>query len=279
MKKPAYLAGFFCFRFFGATFGLAFGFASFRSASSNRCSDSSQPSSRAAFTNLSCWPTDDFGMARKYLFADEAGDFNFARGTNISKYFIVCTVTAGQCDVAHDLLELRRKLVWEKKPVREYFHASVDAQIVRDSVFEAIATHKFGVQATIMEKSKAQSHIRSTKHRFYQYGWLYHFRHAINPHVTHGDELFVTAASVGTKKGQAIFTNAVNDVIQQHLPRTKWATSFWPSATDPCLQVADYCAWAIQRKWERNDVKSYDVIKHRISHEYDLWGHGSTHYY
>jgi hypothetical protein len=218
-------------------------------------------------------------MARNFVFSDEAGDFTFAKGNNISRYFIVCTITMPSCEVGHDLLALRRELVWKRQPVRDFFHAAEDKQSIRDAVFEAIKTHKFKVQATIMEKSKAMPRVRPTKHRFYQYGWLYHFKHSLAPHLKDDDEYLITAASVGTRKGQAVFTNAVNDVVQQHLKRENWRTDFWPSANDPCLQVADYCTWAIQRKWERNDKKSFDLIKDRISYEFDLWSHGRTHYY
>jgi hypothetical protein len=76
-------------------------------------------------------------------------------------------------------------------------------------------------------------------------------------------------------KSSKLFANAVNDVIQQHLDRSQWATSFCPCAADPCLQVADYCTWAIQRKWERNDARSYNLIKDRISYEYELWERGT----
>ncbi len=62
-------------------------------------------------------------------------------------------------------------------------------------------------------------------------------------------------------------------------PTKKWATDFWPSGADPCLQVADYCAWAIQRKWEKGDARSYDLIKDRITYEYDLWKKGEIHHY
>jgi hypothetical protein len=91
--------------------------------------------------------------------------------------------------------------------------------------------------------------------------------------------VLITAASIGTKKGQGVFTDAVNDVVQQHLRRDQWAAHFCSSASDPCLQVADYCTWAIQRKWERDDERSYELIKDRISYEYDLWSHGTKHYY
>jgi hypothetical protein len=48
---------------------------------------------------------------------------------------------------------------------------------------------------------------------------------------------------------------------------------------DPCLQAADYCTWAIQKKWERGNVRSYDLIAKRITRERDLWAHGPKHHY
>jgi hypothetical protein len=32
-------------------------------------------------------------------------------------------------------------------------------------------------------------------------------------------------------------------------------------------------------KWEREDTRSYDLIKDRVTREYDLWKRGATHYY
>ena len=61
-------------------------------------------------------------------------------------------------------------------------------------------------------------------------------------------------------------------------PRQQWRTAFWPCQTDPCLQAADYCTWAIQRKWEKGDRRSYDLIKDKISYEYELWARGKIHY-
>jgi hypothetical protein len=220
-------------------------------------------------------------MATNYVFADEAGCFTLKRAPNISRYFIVCTVTMQSCDIGHDLLELRRQLVLKKDPVAEFFHATNDKQVIRDAVFEMLAGHKFDIQATIMEKSKAEPQVTVTSSRFYKYGWLYHFRYSIAKKLPSNDNLFITAASVKTKKAQAVFTNAVNDVVQQHLPRERWATGFWPSSHDPCLQIADYCTWALQRKWESNgkDLRSYNLIKNRVTHEFDLWQRGSKHYY
>ena len=69
------------------------------------------------------------------------------------------------------------------------------------------------------------------------------------------------------------------DVMQQTINHQIWATAFPRAMAEPCLQVADYCAWAIQRKWERNDTRSYDKIRNKIRREYDLFERGSRHYY
>lgn len=219
---------------------------------------------------------------RRYIFADEAGDFEFAKKKNVSRYFIACVVSMDSCDVGVELLKLRRDMLWDDVPVGEYFHACEDKQAVRDKVFELLAQHDFKIHAQIMEKSKAQPQIRESHHRFYQHCWLYLFRHAA-PKIMAGGmpDLMVTAASIGTKKGQLAFSEAVKDVLTQTMKiRAKsWKTTFCPAMSDPCLQVADYCAWAIQRKWERGDLRSYDLIKSKIVYEYDLWQRGTTHYY
>jgi hypothetical protein len=218
-------------------------------------------------------------MPRRFIFTDEAGDFAFNRSPNASKYFIVCSVTLEACDVGEALLKLRRQMAWEKAPVEDFFHATEDKQEVRDRVFETIRQTRLRVDATILEKSKAQPHVRASKELFYKYAWYYHFKH-IGPQIAaRADELHLTTASVGTKKGQAIFTAAVNDVVQQVIRGTKYVTTFAQSACDPCLQAADYCTWAIQRKWERGDERSYRLIQPNLATEYNLWRTGSVQYY
>lgn len=217
-------------------------------------------------------------MAKKYLFADEAGCFTFKRGPNISDYFIICTVTLSDLNVAADLVKLRRKMIWNGEAVADYFHATTDQQPIRDQVYDVIGRHDVRVQATVCEKAKAQPTITKSRARFYKYPWFYQFKHAIAPHLTADDELLITAASLGTKKERATFCNELADVMSQTV-RAKWAVDFRPSQCDPCLQVADYCAWAIQRKWEMRDTRSYDIIKSQITYEYELWKHGKTLYY
>lgn len=218
-------------------------------------------------------------MADRFLAADEAGCFTFERKQNVSRYFILCTVTTDDCSIGDALQVLRRELVWKKKELGDYFHATVDKQDVRDAVYNTLLQHPFRVQATIMEKSKAQPQVRSSKARLYQYSWYYHFKHAIGRHVRADDRLLVSAASIGNRKEKLAFSGALDDVMRQTLPKDSWAIDFRAAAAEPCIQVADYCAWAIQRKWETGKDQAYRLIAPRITYEYELWAHGQRHYY
>ena len=93
------------------------------------------------------------------------------------------------------------------------------------------------------------------------------------------DRLFVTAASLGTKRQRGTFHKAVDDVVDQVAPCRSHRVAFWPMESDPCLQVADYCTWAIQRKWERDDARSYVLIQNKVQSEFDVWAVGRSYYY
>ena len=217
-------------------------------------------------------------MARRYVFADEAGDLEFARKPNVSKYFIVCLIRTGSCDIGNELLDLRRQLLWEKLPVRGYFHCSHDKQVVRDRAFKLISNMDLRIYAQIMEKSKAMPEYSKNHARFYKLGWFYLLKYVslVGP----DDELMITAASIKTGTAQRVFNDSVNDAVQQTIPRDQWHTVFCQAAADPCLQIADYCTWAIQRKWEsgKEDLRSYELIEDKITYEYDFWEHGTKHY-
>ncbi len=200
-------------------------------------------------------------MNRIYVFADEAGNFDFSAGRGASRYFILTTVTMGEFAVGDALLELRRQLAWEGiEQATHDFHATEEKQAVRDRVFAALAPWDFRIDATILEKRKARPHLAQDEVRFYKTAWFLHFKYVAPRIVRAGDELLIIAASLGTRTKRAVFHQAIQDVVSQVTPSTQFRTAAWSAASDPCLWVADYCCWAIQRKWERGDDRSYALI-------------------
>lgn len=219
-------------------------------------------------------------MSRVHVFADEAGNFDFSAKPGASRYFILTTVTMGDFGAGDALLSLRRQLAWEgHHQGTDHFHATEELQSVRDRVFAELANWDVRVDCTILDKPKAAPHLVSDDIRFYKMAWYQHFKH-IAPLITRaGDELLVMGASLGTKKKRESFRTAIHDVVNQVTRGIDFRTVSWSGASDPCLWVADYCCWAIQRKWERGDERSYALIEPKIRSEFDVFRLGKTTYY
>lgn len=192
---------------------------------------------------------------------------------------MICTLSTEDCTLAADLLSLRRELIAAGESERNKLHATTDSQPVRDRVFEILGDHKFRVDTTLLEKSKAQPQTRLDEPTFYQYAWYYHFKHIGQQIMRGADKTLIMAAALGSKRTRAAFKQAVNNTIQQIVPRDRWEVGFMESSQEPMLWAADYCAWAVQRKWEREDLRSYSLIEKKISTEFDLWKHGVRHFY
>lgn len=218
----------------------------------------------------------------KYVFVDESGCLTFNRERNVSKYFIVCTITMDNCQIEGALLDLRRRLILDgNHQLGDCFHASHDKQSVRDAVFAEILKYEYHIQASIFDKPKAGDDLRGNSAKFYEASFYSHLKHAvpetIQPNV--GETHLLTAASIGTARERNLFQNAVKNALKTTVGNISWKTDFVPATSNPCLQVADYCAWAIYRKWERGDLRSYELIKDRITHEHDVWKDQTITYY
>ena len=208
---------------------------------------------------------------RKYVFADEAGNFDFSTKNGASQFFILTTVTADSPDVGDDLLTLRRDPAWDGIALESSFHATEDAQAVRDQVFGVLVDHDFRIDTTILEKRKTIQRLAEDNERFYKTAWFLHFKHVAPRISATSTELLVIAAQIGTKKRRKSIRLAIEDVVDQST-MCKWEVAFWPAESDPCLQVADCCCWAIQRKYERSDTRSYDLIKDKTKTEFQPFG-------
>jgi hypothetical protein len=218
-------------------------------------------------------------VSRIYVFADEAGNFDFSRNRDASKYFILTTVTATDCAVGDALAELRRTMSWEGYDLPEGFHARHDPKPRRARVFGALAPLAFRVDATIIEKAKAMPKIRPTTDRFYQYAWYLHFKYVAPQIAGPKDELHVVAATLETKAKRARFHAAVKDVVRQVSPVASFKTDSWAAATDPCLQAADYACWAVGRKWEHGDPTALGLMAGKVRSEFPVFKHGTKLYY
>jgi hypothetical protein len=218
-------------------------------------------------------------VARKYVFADESGDMTFKRGANISRFFIITTVVLDDLGICEALLGLRREMAWDGQGHLAELHATENEQAVRDEVFKLLGKHRFRIDATILDKPKAQPKIRPSTMRFYKYAWFYHLK-ALAPSIAgKRDELHLIVSSFFERRRRKEYHAEVHDALAQTSPTVKYQVACWETASEPGLVVADYCSWAMFKKWERGDKRSYDLIKPKIGTEYNLFAGGPKNYY
>src|SRR3989338_2221769 len=215
-----------------------------------------------------------------YIFLDEGGNFDFSTGG--TKYFTLTALSKERpfeaymplCELKYDLIELGTEI--------EFFHAAEDRQAVRNSVFDIIHQHLKGtrIDSLIVEKRKTGPALQKEE-LFYpeMIGYLL-------PYVIKGydlsvfDRVLVFTDTIPINRKRKAIEKAIKQTLAQKLPDDVTYEIFHHASKSKYdLQIVDYCNWAIYRKWEMGDDKSYQVIRNVIKSEFDIFRTGERYYY
>ncbi len=212
------------------------------------------------------------------MYFDEAGNFDFSPSG--SKFFVMtCVVTRRPFAPHADLLDIKYDCL-ENGLDLDRFHATVDKQAVRDRVFEAITAHldDFQTYSVVIRKNRANPSIRDER-RFYPlvFDWL--TKYACPRSLKGIDHIVAVTDRIPVARKQGEVKQALKSALKNHLGDRSYSLFHHESRGDLNLQIADYICWAIQRKWERNDERSYILIDRSIVGEGDLFANGHEEYY
>jgi len=215
-----------------------------------------------------------------YVFLDEAGDFNFSvTGT---KFFTFTTITKTRpfpwdtplISLKYDLIEVGLDI--------EYFHAAEDRQAVRDKVFTIIGNNleNLRIDSLVIEKRKTGTALQVLE-KFYPRMIGYLLRYVLDPkNLKDFSEVIVITDSIPVSRKREAVEKAVKQTLSKMLPTgTKYRVLHHASKSCVGLQIADYCNWAIFRKLERQDLRSYELIRSGIRSEFDIFRPGMKYYY
>jgi hypothetical protein len=215
-----------------------------------------------------------------YIFLDEAGNLDFS--TNGTKYFLLGALTKERPFNAYkELTELKYDLV-ELGTELEYFHASENAQPVRNRVFEIIRRNLGGVRidALVVEKRKTGPALQ-TEEAFYprMLGCL--LKYILRQHdLGSFREVLVFTDTIPIRKKRGTIEKIIKMTLASQLPAGAcYRLIHHESKSNLDLQIADYCPWAIYRKWNSGDARSYQHIQPAVTSEFDIFRTGTTHYY
>jgi hypothetical protein len=94
--------------------------------------------------------------------------------------------------------------------------------------------------------------------------------------MTGFSQVIVITDSLPSSKRRAI-EGAVKVALARKLPiGTRCKVMHHDSRSCYGLQVADYVTWAIGKKWERDDTRSYDLIQSAVHSEFEVFYRGTT---
>jgi len=224
-------------------------------------------------------------MQTLYLFIDESGNLDLSpSGTRFFTLTVLSTTTP--FEIAAKLLKLRYDLLpkYAGESSMEdagYFHASEDKQIVRDQVFANLITvgEKMRIDAVIAQKNKANPVFHSQPVAFYETLGRAVLKYAISRATWEKyDHITLVFSSLFDRKKRGILKQTFKMLLKQNTDCT-FSLYFHDSKCDLCNQAVDYLGWAIYRKWESQDYRSYDIIKSLIKSEFPIFEKGTTEFY
>ena len=203
-----------------------------------------------------------------YIFLDEGGNLDFSeRGT---KYFTLSSLSKLRPFEAYRKLnDLKYDLIEENNDI-EYFHASEDRQIVRDEVFTIINKHFKAsvIDSIIVNKSKIDK-AQQDAVTFYTslFGQL--IQNILKFIKTDDfDKIIIFTDSIPVKKKAKAIEKGIKLMLASELKgKVEYLICHHQSKSNYDLQLTDYCNWAIFRKCESNDDRSYKLIKKYIRTE------------
>lgn len=211
-----------------------------------------------------------------YIFLDESGDLGFnLRG---SKYYVLTSIRAQRPFLWRDALDNYRYDLIEFGLNHEHFHCAEDNSHVRSRVFEMIREHfdQIQVDCVIVQKNKAQPNLQQEK-RAYLMVLNNLLRYVLTSYEKESIQEFIVITDHPPKAVKTGDTQALRSRLSSMGAKVR--ILHHASRSHYGLQLADYCSWAIFRKWERQDTRYYDLIQPALRSEFDFFRRGKTIFY
>ena len=227
-------------------------------------------------------------MRTLFIFIDESGNFDFSpKGT---KYFILSAVSTLNPLGKEKLEEIKYDLMKDGTNL-EYFHATEDKQVVRNKVYSFIENLKdIEIDSVIAQKNKTNPSLYvSIKKKKPKKGeklytlalqtlLQYIFRRYNSSAKV--DQVVIVLSSIFDVNKRELIKKTIKIYLKQ-IFSNPFYLYFHQNRSDKNTQIADYCCWAIYRKWTDGEIRPYNAVNkgNKIKSEFDIFKTGKTIYY
>lgn len=212
-------------------------------------------------------------MTTLHVHADESGDLNFTSGSPYYVFSVVWTETPSP--LARDLRCQRFSWCRDGHDIAR-FHAGKEKRGQRYHIYNLMMEDEsWTFSSLVVRKASLYAPLKDPEAfypKFLSMALRFVFRGRIRDHISrvlvYTDRLpDMNAARHGVEK--AIKTACAADLKPRGIP---FHIFHHPSASNKWLQVADYCCWAVQRKYHQDDDTWYNLIDSRLAApELVLW--------
>jgi len=211
-----------------------------------------------------------------FIYLDESGDlgFDFSKSKTTKKFVITLLVCDNQnvSKVFKKAIDrtLRNKINRKKKEadrINELKGTNTSIE-VKKYFFRQITNNDWGLYSLILNKRRVYSYLQGNigKSRFYNYLSRKLLERLPLDIIRTNVELVVDKSK--NKREIKDFNNYLKSQIEAKLPlKTAFNAEHENSIANKGLQAVDLFCWGIARKYERNDMKWYDIFKHKIIYE------------
>jgi hypothetical protein len=205
-----------------------------------------------------------------YLFFDESGNLDFSR--NGTRYYVFGALTTHEPAAFSRLLsEFRYELLSEGVEL-EFFHATEDRQHVRDRVFRIIdSIGGFEFDAVIIDKAKVAPPLREET-RFYPRFASELLTRVFERHPHPGERIVIVTDRLPVNRKRQAVEKAFKTFLRQKLQDRPFSIVHHSSAGHSGLQAADYCTWAIFKKWTTGEARPYEQVRRFVRSETEVAG-------
>ena len=204
-----------------------------------------------------------------YIFFDEAGNFDFS--SNGTQFFLLtCVSMRRPFPVVKELDNYKHECI-ENNANLEYFHCYNDSKKARRIVFDFIAAHldSLSIDYLVVEKAAITAELQNEV-RFYSEMLVRLIHHIVHIEVNsaNADQIIVITDTIPINRKRRTVEKTVRTTLAKMLPTdVKYRILHHQSRSHYGLQIADYCCWAVVRKWQIGDHTWYDRIKPAIRTE------------
>ena len=200
-----------------------------------------------------------------YVFLDESGNLDF--GLSGTRYFVMTGVRMTRPFYLLESLDRLKHDRIEAGMDMEAFHCAEDEWATRMAAFDLIAEHldELGIYCILVEKTALPRSLREAG-RLYPWMLGQLLREVLPDEVKREiSSVNILTDTIPVKKNRSTAEIGIKQLIAAYQPASiSYRVSHYQSCSHYGLQVADYCSWAIYRRWQRGERTWYDIIKPAI---------------